>query len=290
MQRLIVLNLIEYKVLHLLLCFPRTGAGSGFSCVSPIVMVGYSFKKYFGIATGVVAAAGGCGMLAGGPLVQFFLDKYGLHGAFLVMGAVTSNCIMAGALMRPSGLEIYHKEERNLTQAKLQKKCANIRNMIDTDILKNKAFLMIFLATLLWQSAYAIILLHLPNFSVTKGSNKLQASFLILEIGVGSAVSRIFSGLAAGGEIDPLLLKLGVLGVTGLLTIFFPLYSTYFWQQSIFAVLFGIYSGGLIAFMVPICLEIIGLSKLASALGLMYFAGGIGYLTGPPIVGKICRM
>ncbi|OWF43201.1 monocarboxylate transporter 12-like [Mizuhopecten yessoensis] len=264
------------------------GLGSGF-CATPIlIMTGYSFKKYRGIANGVVVCGCGIGMLGSGPLSQYFIDTYGLRGGFLMMGAVACHLIVCAALIRPSGAEGWHKKMRQESED-ASKKCVQVRSILDPSLYKNHAFLLILIAGFGWNVAYAIVLLHLPNFSVVLGSSKAEAAMLLFVIGVGSSVSRVFGGLVTSNEagIDPILLKLGVLGITGVLTLLFPFYSHIYWQQVIFACLFGIYSGGLIAFTVPILIEIVGLSKLSAAVGALYFMYGIGWFVGPTVAGLI---
>lgn len=48
-----------------------SGIGLGFSAISAVIVVGYSFEKYRGIAVGVNVAGAGLGMFAGGPFIQY---------------------------------------------------------------------------------------------------------------------------------------------------------------------------------------------------------------------------
>ncbi|XP_060068788.1 monocarboxylate transporter 12-like [Ylistrum balloti] len=251
-------------------------------------MTGYSFKKYRGIANGIVVSGCGVGMLGSGPLSQYFIDKYGLRGGFLMMGAVASHLVVCAALIRPSGTEVWHKQMRQEAEDS-SKKCVQMRSILDSSLYKNYAFLLILIAGFAWNAAYAIVLIHLPSFSVVKGAAKEEAAMLLFVIGIGSSVSRIVGGLTASTDsgIDPILLKLGVLGITGVFTLMFPFYSYKYWQQVVFATLFGIYSGGLIAFTVPILIEIVGLSKLSASLGALYFLSGVAWFIGPTVAGGI---
>ncbi|XP_033761045.1 monocarboxylate transporter 12-like [Pecten maximus] len=251
-------------------------------------MTGYSFKRYRGIANGVVVSGCGIGMLGCGPVSQYFIDTYGLRGGFLMMGGIACHFIVCAALIRPSGAEVWHKRMRQESEDS-SKKCVQMRSILDPSLYKNYAFLLILIAGFAWNAAYGIVLLHLPNFSVVQGSSKSEAAMLLLVIGGGSSISRILGGLTTSSEseIDPILLKLGVLGITGVLTLLFPFYSGIYWQQVIFATLFGIYSGGLIAFTVPILIEIVGLSKLSAALGALYCISGVGWFVGPTAAGLI---
>ncbi|XP_069104656.1 monocarboxylate transporter 12-like [Argopecten irradians] len=264
------------------------GLGSGF-CGTPIlIMTGYSFKKYRGIANGVVVCGCGIGMLGSGPVSQYFIDTYGVRGGFLMMGAVSCHLVVCAALIRPSGAEVWHKKMRQESED-ASKKCVQVRSILDPSLYKNYAFLLILIAGFAWNAAYAIVLLHLPNFSVVQGSSKSEAAMLLLVIGIGSSISRVLGGLTASTEsgIDPILLKLGVLGITGVMTLVFPLYSSIYWQQVVFATLFGVYSGGLIAFTVPILIEIVGLSKLSASIGALYCISGVGWFVGPTVAGLI---
>lgn len=238
---------------------------------------------------GIAVAGAGFGMFLSGPLVQFFIDVYGLHGTFLLMGALAMHQVLFGVLMKPSELEIEHK--------KAKKKPTSYEDTSDDsfccisrdhfNVFRSKTYAFFLIGTFLWNIPYSTILLHLPNISTTHGFSTHSAALLLTFVGLGSAINRILTGLTQGpGGLDPLLLNVGFLGISGLLTVLFPFYSSSYIGQIIFSFIFGIYSGGLIALVTPLIVNLFGLANLSMALGFMYFIAGIGYIIGPPIAGE----
>ncbi|KAJ8309818.1 hypothetical protein KUTeg_011683 [Tegillarca granosa] len=251
--------------------------------------IGFSFEKYRGMSAGIAVAGAGFGMFVSGPLVQFFLDVYGLHGSFLLMGAVSMHQVLFGVLMKPSGLEIEHKKSKKKKPNYYEDTSSNSFCCISKDnfnVFKNKTYAFFLIGTFLWNIPYSTILLHLPNISRHHGFSTHSAALLLTFVGLGSAINRILTGITQGPSgLDPLLLDVGFLGISGLVAILFPFYSSSYVGQTIFSFIFGIYSGGLIALTTPLIVDLVGLANLSMGLGFGYFIAGIGYIIGPPIAG-----
>lgn len=252
----------------------------------PLVAVGYYFRKKRGIAVGLAVSGAGAGMFISGPLFQYLFDAYGFQGAMLILGALFANQIVLGCVMRPSQTETFHKELRSKDKEGIPSG-VNLRNYLHLDIFCDKMFMVIMIQFLIWNIPFAMLILHLPNFSVVKGSTEQQAAFLIFLIGLTGTFGRVITGMAVSPHaIDPVLLNMGVTGVLGIVCSLFPFYSDTYAGQSAFSCVFGIYSGALITLITPLIVELLGLEKLSSAVGIMYCIGGIGYIIGPTFAGK----
>ncbi|XP_062567415.1 monocarboxylate transporter 3-like isoform X2 [Saccostrea cucullata] len=265
------------------------GSGMCFIIISPVIVIGYAFEKYRGMAVGFTVMGAGFGMFVSGPLTQFLLDTFGLHGAFLILGGIGLQCVFLGSLMKPSQLERRHKIEiRRAKFTKHEETEQNSRCKVNCELLHNKTFILIVLSAFLWNAAYSIISVNLSNYAYAKGTTKQEAAFLWTMVGIGSTVNRFLAGLTLGPNgIDPLLLDFGFLGIIGILTLTFPLYANHFSGQCIFSLIYGIYSGGLVVLINPLCLELVGLQQLPLAVGFTYFSGGVGSIIGPPLTGLL---
>lgn len=268
--------------------------GLSLSTIPAIVVVGYFFRRKHGLAAGVVMSGASIGMFIAGPLTQTLLNEYGLQGTFLILAAVASNIIVTGALMRPSVLEYKHKKDveikqsmENIPYKRNNKLESSLKNILHVDILLNKSFICCCLQYGMWNMGFSILLLHLPTYSVVQGSDTDSSALLITYIGIGSTFGRIITGFAIGSNgIDPVLLNFGLNGLVGLLTVLFPYYSDLAEGRIIYAFLFGLYSGGLSTMINPLCIKFLGVGKLSSGIGILFCAGGVGYLMGPPISGR----
>ena len=250
-----------------------------------MVVVGFYFKKYLGVAVGVNVTGAGLGTFASGPLIHFFLDKYGVHGSFLLMAGIVAQAVIFGALMIPSHLEIQTKIKNKMANDTSTSFKERIKNHLR--IFQNKTFSLILLAFVLWNIPYGIILMHLPNYAISTGASEENAALLITIFGLGSALNRTLTGLTQGpGGLDPILLFMGFQGLAGAITFAFPLVSKLFAGQVVYSLLFGIYTGGLIVLMNPVSIELVGLAQLPTAIGLMFLMSGVATIIGPPLSGR----
>jgi hypothetical protein len=254
-----------------------------------VVVLGYAFEKYRGVTVGVSVAASGAGMFICGPMHQYLIDNYSILGAFLLLGGISSHLFVFGALMKPSGLEVWHKQ---FLKKKNENTGSNVlKRFLHFEIFKNVSFWFILISGIFTGLPFSLILIHLPNYSVTLGYTHDQAAFLLALIGLGSTINRLLVGVSSGdGGIDVLLLYFGSIALSGVCTVVFPLFSTSYRGQCIYAFAFGLYSGAFTALCNPLCLELVGLDQLPTGVGLYFCFLGIGGLIGPPIAGKLLQL
>ncbi|BFZ03484.1 hypothetical protein BsWGS_06523 [Bradybaena similaris] len=78
------------------------GFSHGLIFVPQMTLIGHYFNKRLSFATAFVNLGLSIGTIAGPPLVQFFLDNYGLRGAIMILAGINMNCIPASMLLRPA--------------------------------------------------------------------------------------------------------------------------------------------------------------------------------------------
>ncbi|KAK7486897.1 hypothetical protein BaRGS_00021868 [Batillaria attramentaria] len=87
----------------LLLAFGISGGlGLGLIYSAAVVAVNFSFVKYRPLATGVVLAAGGLGVMGMPALCRFLLDAYSWQETLLILSCVSAQLLVAGAMLFPS--------------------------------------------------------------------------------------------------------------------------------------------------------------------------------------------
>ncbi|XP_067669214.1 monocarboxylate transporter 5-like isoform X2 [Haliotis asinina] len=169
-------------------------------------------------------------------------------------------------------------------EPKLQ--CCNIGRLLK--LVTKMDFLLYNFAILFWSLGDAACIFHLPNYAETKGSSPTQAASLLSAMGAGGIFTRVLIGLMASSPTTEYkLLQFGIVGVTGLVTIFFPLFSSTYLCQMVFALLYGLYSHGTNSLMGPLTIQLTSLSDVAIGFGIVYFSCGIGYLLGSVIASFI---
>lgn len=66
-----------------------------------IVMVGYYFEKWRGIATGIAVCGSGIGTFSLSPLNNVFINLVGWKNSFLVQAGIILICVICGMMFRP---------------------------------------------------------------------------------------------------------------------------------------------------------------------------------------------
>ncbi|XP_046370777.2 monocarboxylate transporter 5-like isoform X1 [Haliotis rufescens] len=131
-------------------------------------------------------------------------------------------------------------------------------------------------------------LFHLPNYAKYKGSTQNEASSLFTAMGFTSVASRLLVGFAASDlSVGYLTLHMGLLGIAGLLALFFPLFSNSYALQMVFSGAYGMYTGGLNSLVSPLTIQLVGLEHLAVAFGIENFCCGVALFIGPPLASFI---
>lgn len=232
----------------------------------------FNWKRH-GIAIGVTMSGAGIGTFITGPFVQYLLNTYRLVGTFLLLAGFGVHAVVFGTLIRPKTMGDTSYCPNRQTENKSNALCSDIKNTLNFDIFLDKAFVCCGLLFLLWNMAFSIIMIHLVNFTVVQGTARESAAMLITYAGITSTIGRIVTGLALNsGTIDPLLLNFGFCSIMTFVTFPFPWYSRTFGGQIVFALIFGMYGGGLSTLMNPLCLEILGIEKVASGIGTVFFS------------------
>ena len=198
------------------------------------------------------------------------------------MAAIGFQQLVLAALLRPSELEIWQRRLRTDDETK-----CSLKDSLRIQLMKETSYILFLCQCIMWTVPFAMLMLHIPNISIHEGFSEEQGAFLMLLVGLGGTVGRILSSFSVGPNgVDPLLMNMGLEGILGLTSILFPLFSSSYLGEGIFACIFGFYNGSLIAMTIPVIIELFGTSNLNIALGISYFISGFGYMIGPVLAGK----
>ncbi|XP_048747275.2 monocarboxylate transporter 12-B-like isoform X2 [Ostrea edulis] len=87
------------------------GLGMALSFSAIVVTVGTYFDKRRGLAYGLLMAAGSLGGLVCAPILRMLLNEYSVHGALMIMAAISSHIIACGALLCPPSFYIKKRDK-----------------------------------------------------------------------------------------------------------------------------------------------------------------------------------
>ncbi|XP_067387982.1 monocarboxylate transporter 5 isoform X2 [Emydura macquarii macquarii] len=157
--------------------------------------------------------------------------------------------------------------------------------LLDFSLLKDPFFCIFVWSFLFSQLAYFIPTFHLAARAKTLGIDNMNASYLISVAGITETISQLLSGWIADQNwvkryhyLKTYLFLCGITNLLGPLATSFPLLMVY-------VVSFAIFSGGYLALLLIVLVDLVGVPRLHSALGFAAFFVGIVVIAGPPIAG-----
>ncbi|XP_050497626.1 monocarboxylate transporter 3 [Diabrotica virgifera virgifera] len=77
------------------------GIGFGFIYAPSIIILGFYFERWRGLATGIAVCGSGIGTFVYAPMTDIVITKFGWRGAMLVHAALILICALSGILYRP---------------------------------------------------------------------------------------------------------------------------------------------------------------------------------------------
>uniref|UniRef100_G1SHK4 Solute carrier family 16 member 4 n=2 Tax=Oryctolagus cuniculus TaxID=9986 RepID=G1SHK4_RABIT len=159
------------------------------------------------------------------------------------------------------------------------------QKLFDTSLLGNPFFYIFTWSFLLSQLAYFVPTFHLVARAKTLGIDVMDASYLVSVAGITETVSQIISGWVADQNWikkyhyhKSYLILCGIINLLAPLATTFPLLMTY-------TIFFAIFTGGYLALILPVLVDLSKNSTVHSFLGLASFFAGMAVLSGPPIAG-----
>ncbi|KAH9508960.1 hypothetical protein Btru_048401 [Bulinus truncatus] len=85
-----------------LVCFSLSCVSTGTTAVASIALISRYFDKRKSFATAVATSGLALGSMGAPPVVKLFMEMYGRHGTFLLLGALEMNNICMSMLLRPT--------------------------------------------------------------------------------------------------------------------------------------------------------------------------------------------
>ncbi|GEL16847.1 MFS transporter [Pseudonocardia asaccharolytica] len=246
------------------------GVGIAVACgyVPMVAAVSGWFDRRRGIALAVAVAGIGVGTLAGAPLAAALIDAHGWRRTEVVFG-------LGGALLLLACAAVAQRPPEAHGDPPLP-----VRALVRTG-----AFRSLYASTLLASLALFVPFVFLPAFASGIGVSPVLAAGLVGAIGMASVPGRLAIGGLADriGRIRTYQISYAIIAVS------FPfwLVATSFPVLLVFATVLGVGYGGWVALQPAVVAEVFGLRGLGGLVGLIYTAGGIGALFGPPAAGAL---
>ncbi|XP_072886621.1 monocarboxylate transporter 5 [Hemitrygon akajei] len=157
--------------------------------------------------------------------------------------------------------------------------------LLDFSLLKDPFFCIYTFSVMFSQLAYFIPYFHLSARAKILDIDAMDASFIISVAGITETVAQLASGwIADQNYTNKFHYHKAYLLLCGLSNLLAPMATTYA-QLMVYVVFFAVFCGGYMALLLPVLVDLVGVTKVRISLGFSMFFAGIGCLTGPPAAG-----
>jgi len=244
------------------------GTGIATSYVPMIAVVGGWFLKRRNSALGIAVAGIGCGTVTVAPLAAALINHFGWRNTDIAFGVIGAGILLGCAAM-------VERPPVHVTPSEIW----------IGEAVRTPAFGLLYLNSFLSSLALFVPFVYLPAFAHDHGTSEVAAAALVGAIGGASVAGRLVLGALADRIGVMFLLKTCYLVLALSFTIWMvgSSYSVLF----AFAVVLGAGYGGFVALSPAVIVELFGVGRLGTLMGLMYTSGGVGALLGPPLAGVI---
>ena len=296
-----------YFVIFPLNILPGVGYGMvQVPTVAPLLM--YFTDSKFGLANSISAAGGAVGMIILPPLTERLIHNYSWRAASVILGVMSLNTTVAGALMRPptsykdkrSYSQIYGFDDapdangiiNDVTPARYLTPVKRFAHMMNDNLSirvfsKQPRFVLYQFIFLLAGVQFAGWHLFLVPNALSQGISPFDGAFLASIGGVGNIIGRAFNGPLIDRNIfsDAMLFILIHL-VCAISLLFDPLAHEYA-TMAVLAFWAGLTIGASYAVTIVIAKNLATSEEyVMAAVGWTHFFMGFGAVFGGPLVGK----
>ncbi|KAG2461617.1 MOT12 protein, partial [Polypterus senegalus] len=207
------------------------------------------------------------------PVFQWLITIMSWRGAMLIIAGIQLNLCVCGALMRP----YRHVEPRPGTRGPL----------LDLSLLRLPEFICSAIFSLLTVLAFFVPSIYLIPFAQSNGVDQLSATFLVSYWAITDLTGRLSCGwlanLALVKNIQLLAVMVAILTV-GLLLM--PSATSYTLMVAL-SCFCGFFFGAMTSLLITVLIDVVGVSKVDSGLGISMLLRGFGCLCGPPLAGLL---
>ncbi|KAF9923453.1 hypothetical protein FBU30_006514 [Linnemannia zychae] len=267
----LVLASFATKIWHLYLTQGLMfGLGAGMAILPALAVPVQWFDKKRGLAAGISVAGSGLGGAALAPLNRYLISHIGYEWALRAMAIMFIVVVFA---ILPCIRTRFPPVKKG-------------GPLFDVSLFKDRGFTSMYLMGTLVTFGYLTPVYLLPTYVVKIGMDKTTGATLVGIYSGVNAVSRIILGIAAD--------RFGRFNVLFTCTFLGGLSCLVFWLNAkslamciAFVIFYGANGGGFVSLFPVVAAEVVGIERLAAAVGMLYSGNLFGNMLGTPIASAI---
>ncbi|XP_048582394.1 monocarboxylate transporter 14-like [Nematostella vectensis] len=253
------------------------GLGTSLCFCSGLGIIPMYFEKHQALAYSLGQLGAPVGTLTLTPLLQYLFNKLGFSLTMVAIAGFHIIVVISGLTYRPVP-EVPRRDGEAEVRAK---------KGFDVSVFKNRKFVMwlVCLATVF--PALLIPYVHLVRLAEDKGISEFQSAFLLYFISVTSAICRPIVGHVSDRWPNRRLQFLQFAFFFFSTANFLAPLATSFAALAVYACAFGVFEAFLWSLIVINTVDIVGVHRLPSGIGWLFFLISFPEVSGPPFAGWI---
>ena len=243
------------------------------------------FSKKRGLATGIVVAGAGVGMVTVPPLANLLISSYNWRTSYVILGIIAiALIIILAQFIRRSPSQVSGLSQ-SANAVKTDNSSYQVQGLSLREAFRTRSFWIICAISCFSAFGVQTVMVHIVAHATDIEITAAAAAFILSVIGVVSIGGKV----GMGGLVDRI-------GIKRILIIIFILTTLSFvwlriadelWMLYFFAALFGFSYGGFAAVQSPLVADFFGLKAHGAIFGVTMFALSLGGATGPLVAGRI---
>ncbi|XP_067664217.1 monocarboxylate transporter 12-B-like [Haliotis asinina] len=270
--------------LHLVATYSlMSGTGFGIAYTPINVILGHYFCKKRVLANGIASASCGIGFACGGYLVVWMLEGWGWRIAMASVACLTCQFCIIGSVFFPT------KPQRTRFPC-CTKRCLENKTSLQSHLwfLGHPYWWIMCVNYGLQMVGLGIQLVHFPSYAESCGVPLRDIPSLGTAFGVTMIFSRLLGGFCCNDDsVDLLMFMFATQGLSGVFIVFMPFHANSFTELTVYTVLMVLFNAASFVPVSPLVVRLFGVERLATVFGWIMLWGGLGYLVGPVIAGRI---
>jgi len=261
------------------------GAGIGGIFVPLVVLIARWFAIRRNMMTGVVTSGVGIGMLIIAPLANHLISTQGWRITFLIMGIATLLVTGISAQFLKKDPAALGLAPDGIKPKDVSIQATAVKGLTFHEAIRTHQFWLAFFVLFCYGFGLLAINVHIVPDAIHLGIPGPIAAGVLATIGGVQIIGRIGLGAAADRVGNKLIVLIGFIATAAALFWIISINSV--WAFFFFAVLVGLFQGGIASSQSPLVAHLFGLKSHGAIFGLCGFGFTFGSALGPYITGYI---
>jgi MFS family permease len=256
------------------------GMSGGYVPLTSTVTRWFTGNSKRGLMVGISVAGIGLGTMIFPPLARWLIDSYGWKTSYVVIGIAVLVIIMSCAQFLKRAPEQIIQNTDSTLRIDYQQQGLSLQNVI-----KTRQFWLITLAYFCFGFILQAIMVHIVMHITGLDIPRTSAATMFIVLGGASICARIFLGSLADRIGNRSIVIVSFILLT--MTMLWLFIAKEMWAFYVFAAVFGIGWGGMVASQSPIVADLFGMRSHGIILGVIVSTITFGSAIGPVIAGAI---